>query len=334
MALVISIGADPEVFLKNKKTGQIVSAHDLMPGTKEEPHKVQSGAIQVDGLAAEFNIDPALDANQFTTNIQTVMGELQKQVGNDYEFAIQPTAMFDEGYFKSLPEFNRTLGCVPDWNGWTGQLNDKPDGDVYQRAAGGHVHIGWGKNMDPMDPMHIEDCAKVARQLDYYLGMYSLHWDKDVERRKMYGKAGCFRPKEYGMEYRTLSNAWLLSPKLQKWVFNAAYKGFKDLINGDAVEDKLKDVCVDIINNSEEWWKTKKLGLTGMTELNQPPPLPKPHDPNKPVFPTDQLIIGLRKKFGFTDHMANIYIEAAEEGNTEAIMKCNAVIGHEYFTKE
>ena len=331
MPLVISVGADPEFFLKDKKTGKIVSAHDRMPGTKDEPYKVMSGAIQVDGLAAEFNIDPAYNAEQFADNINTVMGELQTQVGSDYEFVIEPTAMFEEDYFKSLPEFNRTLGCVPDWNGWTGQLNDKPDGSGYQRAAGGHVHIGWGNDMSPDDPMHIEDCAKVARQMDYYLGMYSLYWDKDVDRRKMYGKAGCFRPKPYGMEYRTLSNAWLLTPSLQKWVFNAAHKGFKDLVTGSCVEDKLRDSCVDIINNSEEWWKTKKLGLSNITELSSPP-ITKARDPNKPAISHDFISKKLRQLYGYSAEMASLYVTAAEEGNHEAIAKCNNALGHQYFS--
>lgn len=331
MALTITVGCDPEFFLRDKTTGKIVSAHNLLPGTKEQPFEVQGGAIQVDGLAAEFNILPAKTADQFAGNIKTVMDQLKVHVGEGYEFAIQPTAMFEEDYFKSLPEFNRTLGCIPDWNGWTGQLNEKPDGAVYQRAAGGHVHVGWGNGMNPEDPMHIEDCAKVARQLDYYLGMYSLYWDKDTERRKMYGKAGCFRPKEYGMEYRTLSNAWLATPRLQKWVFNAAHKAFQDLVTGGpCVEDKLKDVCVEIINNSEEWWKTRKLGLSNITELS-PPPVPKPVDPNVPVIPTDQIMKLLMTKYNWTAHMSNVYIEAAEEGNKEAISKCNTAIGHKYY---
>jgi hypothetical protein len=52
------IGADPEFFLRDKATGKFVSAHGLIPGTKRQPMKVDKGAVQVDGMALEFNIDP------------------------------------------------------------------------------------------------------------------------------------------------------------------------------------------------------------------------------------------------------------------------------------
>ena len=290
-ALKISIGADPELFVRNIKTGEFVSAHNLMPGTKTEPHKVERGAIQVDGVAAEFNIDPALNAVGFTANIQVVMGQLQGFVGKDYELVTNPAVTFKEDYFKSLPEVTRELGCNPDFNAWTGQVNEKPDGDVTtMRTAAGHIHIGWlpdGKFVDPTDSTHFDDCRVIARNLDYYLGMYSLQWDEDTDRRKLYGKAGSFRPKPYGVEYRPLSNVWLRSPQLQQWVFNAAFYGTHNLITtGTRLEDTFGELARRFIDNSESWWRPEDASksadhrrlqkLNNYTGLSNPPPLPKP----------------------------------------------------------
>lgn len=292
-ALRITIGADPELFVRNKKTGLFVSAHDLMPGTKDAPHKVDLGAIQVDGVAAEFNIDPTESAQQFVTNISAVTGQLSKIIGTDYELVSQPTCVFPEDYFKSLPDHVRELGCNADYNAWTGQVTKKPDGDsTTMRTGAGHIHIGWCEKADPGDPIHFDDCAIIAKQLDYYLGMYSLRWDQDTKRRSLYGKAGCFRAKPYGMEYRSLSNVWLGSSKLQSWVWNAAQRAVVDLIqNGNRVEDKLGDIAQRFIDGNEVWWEPSSQGksddhkkafqLSAYTNLNVPPALPKPKTPEE-----------------------------------------------------
>ena len=49
--------------------------------------------------------------------------------------------------------------------------------------------------------------------MDYTLGLDSLLLDSDTRRRSMYGRAGSFRFKEYGIEYRTLSNFWIKNNK-------------------------------------------------------------------------------------------------------------------------
>jgi len=54
----ILVGCDPEYFVK--KNGIFQSAHGLIMGDKKNPQKVRNGAVQVDGMAVEFNIDPAL----------------------------------------------------------------------------------------------------------------------------------------------------------------------------------------------------------------------------------------------------------------------------------
>jgi hypothetical protein len=58
--------------------------------------------------------------------------------------------------------------------------------------------------------------------LDLFVGIPSIFMDHDptsARRRKVYGQAGRYRPKEYGMEYRSLGNFWLASPKTVKLVF-------------------------------------------------------------------------------------------------------------------
>lgn len=337
MALVIKVGADPELFVRNKKTGSIVSAHDLMPGTKLEPHQVPKGAVQVDGVAAEFNIDPATTSVEFTTNISAVMEALQGFVGKGFELVSEPVATFSQDYFKTLPEVNRELGCNPDWNAWTGQLTEKPNGEVDFRTAAGHIHIGWGDKMDPTDSGHIEDCRIVAKNMDYYLGMYSLMWDDDTKRRSLYGKAGCFRPKPYGVEYRPLSNVWLRSERLQGWVFNATQKCVLDIItNGIRMEDSYGDAAVDIINNSVRWWegKDKKLlDIHKIVGLGTPPPVPKPGE--KEVVMDRNEAMRIIKRYTNVDSASlEGYMAAAERGSKAHIDYINSSLvgaGHEKY---
>ncbi len=54
MTVNFTIGADPEIFLRRR--GKAFSAHGVIPGTKKEPHNVEKGAVQVDGMAVEFNV--------------------------------------------------------------------------------------------------------------------------------------------------------------------------------------------------------------------------------------------------------------------------------------
>lgn len=263
--LKVLIGSDPELWVRDKRTGLIVSAHNLIPGTKTEPFKVNKGAIQVDGVAAEFNTDPAADVNTFISNLQTVQGELQTKLGGNYELVSQPTAVFEKGYWDSLPEATKELGCNPDFNAWTGEVNPAPNGEsTTMRTASGHIHIGWEENVNPQDPMHFEDCRTVVKQLDYYLGVYSVLWDPDNTRRQLYGKAGAFRPKPYGVEYRTMSNVWLRSPKLQAWVFQSAVKALNDLLNPDRkrLEDQFGELALEVINEGKTDWIDNKKAQT------------------------------------------------------------------------
>lgn len=252
----ILLGCDPELFVRNPNSGAYISAHDMIPGTKEEPHLVPNGMVQVDGTALEFGIDPAATEDEFVSRITSVKGTLREMVPAGYEICAHPVATFEPTYFKELPPWAVELGCTPDFNAWTGEVNPRPNQRETFRTGSGHIHIGFTSDADVYDNTHFEKCRAVARQMDYYLGVYSLFWDDDIKRRSLYGKAGAFRVKPYGVEYRTLSNRWTDSEMLMRWVYRAAVKGTQDLLDGNDMTDRYGDMAVDIINKSQTDWQT------------------------------------------------------------------------------
>jgi hypothetical protein len=252
----VLVGADPELFMRHPDSGAFVSAHDRIPGTKWEPFKVPYGAVQVDGTALEFNIDPASSVDEFVHHIQTVRKTMTEMVPG-YNVVAEPVARFELDYFKfEVPSSARELGCMPDYNGWTADMNPRPDpGEEPFRTASGHLHIGWTEGADIEDKEHFLLCCRMARQLDYYLGMASLLWDKDSTRRQLYGKAGAFRAKPYGMEYRVLSNRWLDSEPLMRWVYNTVQIAVADAFAGKWAESTYGNLARSIIDDNDTSWQ-------------------------------------------------------------------------------
>jgi len=242
---MILVGGDPEVFMLCD--GQYFSAHGAVEGDKFQPYPVENGAVQVDGMALEFNIDPADTEDVFLHNIESVLNQLRAMVP-EYEVVADPVATFTEEYMKQQPEEALELGCEPDFNAWTGRENEKPDHTLPFRTGAGHVHFGWGSDMQ--GPEHLDMCGRIIREADFRLGLPSLLFDGDTQRRAMYGKAGAYRPKSYGAEYRVLSNVWLRSPELIRWVFRASQDCAFAMRDGTDLFDVEGDVVQDIINNS------------------------------------------------------------------------------------
>lgn len=232
------IGADPELFLMNKK-GSFISAHNIIPGSKHNPMPVLSGAIQPDGVAAEFNINPAKTAEEFSANIVDVLQELQSRISSSKKgltLVVTPTATFNQTYFRKLPAHAKALGCEPDYNVWLNGLANKPPATKEPfRTGAGHIHIGWTEGMKAKDSAHLFDCHEMVKQMDATLYFCSLLWDDDEKRRTLYGKIGSFRPKHYGVEYRPLSNAWVADPDLHIWIFNATQAMAQALDAGQSI---------------------------------------------------------------------------------------------------
>lgn len=240
------IGADPEVFTRMTRTGEYFAAYD-MPGSKAKPSVTKYGAIQVDGCALEFNIQPAATKMEFLRNLHVTYADLVralKEKHPDAQISVEPLANFDPDYFKKLPKEVKILGCDPDFDAYTLRENKMPKIKEPIRSAGGHIHVGWAEGLDPFNLEHMYECAAVTRQLDATLFIGSLMFDKDHSRRKLYGKPGSFRPKEYGVEYRVLSNRWVGRLGLSEWVYDTTMRALT-WINEDRIvseDDYIKDV--------------------------------------------------------------------------------------------
>ena len=237
-------GCDPELFVLNTE-GRVVSAHDLLPGTKDKPFKVPYGAIQVDGTAAEFNIDPVENFEDFNRNIVEVMKSLLSFLPKGYKLSIVPSVKYDIEEWERIPPSAKVLGCTPDFNGWTNMQNPSPKttGELERvRTASGHLHIGWTQDVNlSKDIDHLNHCSDLVKQLDWYLGYWSLLTDKDNTRRSLYGKAGACRYKNYGVEYRVLSNFWLSSKASRRAVWDRMNQAIWDMSSLYLPERSRKD---------------------------------------------------------------------------------------------
>lgn len=232
MSVEFKIGCDPEFFLRDKSTGKFVSAHGLIPGNKRAPMKVERGAVQVDGMALEFNIDPVTTVEDWNKNINTVLTQLREMIDPQLEFVFEPVAHFGKEYIDTQPNEAKELGCEPDYNAYSGEINPKPNADLGFRTASGHIHIGWTDQQDITDKEHIDACHMLVKQLDCFLALPAFAWDQDEIRQSMYGALGAYRPKHYGVEYRVLSNAWLRDVDSRKYVFNQTKYAAQQLIEG------------------------------------------------------------------------------------------------------
>jgi len=210
---MITIGADPEVFLANQ-AGNPVSSIGKIGGTKYAPIPIEDGiCLQEDNVTVEYNIPPCSTLEDFIKyNSRALDIIAEKAVKLDLKVLIKAAVRMPASELKDPRSW--VFGCEPDFNVWEMEYNPKPDPHQY-RAAGGHVHIGCD----------INNMQKVilTKLLDLTLGALFSIIDDDVKRKNMYGAAGSIRLKPYGIEYRTLSNVWLRDPAFMRVVYETSH---------------------------------------------------------------------------------------------------------------
>lgn len=241
------VGSDPELFLT--KNGSIISAEGIIGGTKDEPKEVteHGHAIQEDNVMIEFNIPPCETADSFLGEINYMKEYLNTYVKlKDKTYGLSFTVTHDFTDEEVNTEQAKVFGCDPDFNVYTKFINDPPSPAQNKRSCGGHIHIGY-------DNPEQETTEQIIYALDIMLGLDSVLLDNDRYRKLMYGKAGSFRFKPYGLEYRTLSNFWIADDMLIKWVFNRVESAINLVNSGHLAEilEKYESKIKDAIDNSD-----------------------------------------------------------------------------------
>lgn len=245
--LNVTIGSDPELFIVNTKSGDVVSSIGLIPGEKGKEYHGEDMpkgfGLSTDNITAEFNIPPVTNEATFVNNIEYMKDYIKNYVAEkNPDLGIQCIASRDVNPDQLKSKQAKLFGCDPDYNAWTGRVNAKPQGDKTNlRSCGFHIHIGYAN-------YNIDTSLDLVKYLDTYLGVPSVIIDKDEKRRNLYGKAGCFRITEYGVEYRVLSSTMMKDKDTLKLVWRGIQNAIKAYNTGGTCLSQ--ETVEDIINNN------------------------------------------------------------------------------------
>jgi hypothetical protein len=219
----LNMGCDPEFFISTKD-GKIVESSKVIPTTGKLEYKENyyNSTLVRDGVQIEIN-PPASScraavAHSIRLSFKKLLEVLEK---NNMEASFKSMVEFTPDEMKALDDESKKFGCAPSFNIHNKKAGITVDPTVYnKRTAGGHLHleIPYGyKELAQKDYV-----VTFVRLFDTVIGNTCVLLDRDpnqIERRKVYGRAGEYRTPAHGLEYRTPSNFWLRSYPLMSLVF-------------------------------------------------------------------------------------------------------------------
>jgi len=239
-----TIGCDPEIFLQDENN-RFKSVIGLLGADKWHPRILTKDghAVLEDNVAVEFNIPPCNSFEDFKREVQLTMAMVKDILPANLHYNQDSAVSFPEEELACDEAW--VFGCEPDFNAWAMAENPKPEAaDKNLRSAGGHIHVGSDTAINnPIDTI---------RAMDLFLGVPSTQLDQGTLRRELYGKAGAFRFKPYGVEYRTLSNFWIFSDNLLHWAYEGTKRALEFVASGKTIPEDHQQLIQDCINNNNK----------------------------------------------------------------------------------
>jgi len=246
------LGCDPEFFFKTSEG--IIGAEKIIP--KNGLIISSSNKIIIDGVQAELNPTASTCRQSVQYAISACFLELRQEL-KKYNGTI--TADFSQAVeiskenLMDLEEKSRQFGCAP-------------SNSIYKKAGIKIAAIDPTKYFGVIDADFDralrKDYKRTVELLDLICGNTCVLVDRNpsnIERRKVYGRAGEFRLPAHGLEYRTLSNFWLTSYPLMSLAFGMGRLATQLMADNknhelfyDAFTSKVKAKNVqDAINNND-----------------------------------------------------------------------------------
>lgn len=223
-------GTDPEMFLEDK--GQVLPAWMCLPA-KEEAKEAWAWKSKNfgywDGFQAELVVNPNHCHGWLMDNIhaglQHMLGEIRK-TRPQVKLSFSSVVEIPQETLNTAEEAFIALGCTPSENAYNlhGTTVEEPRALRY-RFAGGHYHYdSRGRKITP------KLAQRMVKAADMYAGLPALLMFQNLDspiRRKYYGLPGEHRLPPWGVEYRSLSNAWMMHPAVAHYTLSLVRKGLQ-----------------------------------------------------------------------------------------------------------
>jgi hypothetical protein len=198
-----------------------VSSIGVIDGTKGVPQPMASGSfLMKDNVAIEFGMPPASSETEWVDRLTSTYFEVHEYLPDHLRLVCKSSAVFPEDQLNNAEACE--FGCMPDFNAWTRKQNPVPNPPLSGfRSCGGHLHIGENGKLTYF---LLTNKGKIVtiRTMDAHHGTVSIALDNSeeaIQRRELYGRAGCYRDTDYGVEYRTLSNFWMKEVPFMKLMY-------------------------------------------------------------------------------------------------------------------
>lgn len=259
----LTLGYDPELMLIDNQRKKVVSAIPVLKRDKSDPIKLGEARLYWDNVLAEFSHPPSFSPEEAVLTFRKIFSDILEYLGPRYSLLAQASHVYDDEELKDPVCWQ--IGCNPNSDAYRAAINEPAKFTSGLRTGSFHVHLGHEKLDD------IYKKADAIKLLDIYVGCAAVLFDKDptaLARRQYYGRAGEFRPTEYGCEWRVLGNYPLRSMELTSLVFDlvafAATKiednTIKDILNLPNIQQRAQLA----INTGDRSVAEKVLSVAGL----------------------------------------------------------------------
>ena len=148
----VMLGSDPELFIVNNRTKEVVSSIGLIPGEKGKPWTEglpEGYGLEIDNILAEFNIPPCRTKDEWIHHMNYMKDFIRnfvKQINPDYDLMHVASAHVNPNILDN--EIAQLFGCSVSYNAYTEMPNPRPEGDKTNLRSAGRMYARIYSNIN------------------------------------------------------------------------------------------------------------------------------------------------------------------------------------------